>query len=241
MEIRTSKLGKIAKVAPGGVLDSYASFDLVRFIKAKWEEGDRLFLLDASGIEYLEEEGISALNELRVFFDKHGGNIAFYRWNEENRLVLGLFGLDQAQGFFSEEKEAEVWLSSLKVEDLRTKPEPSYQSISQLRKTKPVQFYASSVPKAPDSDVYVPELSSVPLSESGREDSSKETERLKSNSLEASVEREKAVFQEKILFCESCRSRLRIKSIGRHQCPSCGIQFDVSRTGGVRYLEKLLD
>ncbi len=239
MEIHTSKLGPILKVVPKGILDSYSSFDLVRFIKSRWEEGDRLFLLVSKGIEYLEEEGISALTELRNFFEKQGGHIAFSNWNEENSLVLSLFGLNKTIHFFVSEKEAEIWLSSLKIEDRRTKSETYHGDISGLRQTKPVQFYSGTSSPISKTDDYIPELSTIPIPGAEIKSESKREHSISEN-LEKSLEQTRTVFQEKILFCESCHSRLRIKSIGRHQCPDCGIQFDVSRTGGVRYLEKLL-
>ncbi|TGK05387.1 STAS domain protein [Leptospira langatensis] len=242
MEIRTSKQGKILKVVPKGILDSYSAFDLVRFIKSRWEEGDRLVLVVSSSIEYLEEDGISSLLELMNFFEKHGGNIAFSDWNEESSLVLGLFGLSRSAHFFSHEKEAEVWLSSLKIEDRRSRPEQGYDSISSLRQTRPVQFYSAGKQTSSAPLEFIPELSTVPIHGSGSE-SAKEDPAPSSvaKRLDQSLEQARASAQERILYCESCRARLRIKSLGRHQCPNCGIQFDVSRTGGVRYLEKLLD
>lgn len=233
MEIHTTKLGHILKVTPKGVLDSYSAFDLVRFIKTRWEEGERLVLVNSRFVEYIEEDGISALVELKNFFEKFGGNIAFSDWNEEGLLILGLFGLNKSQNFFAHEKEAEVWLSSLKIEDRRTISEKS-ENISSLRQTKPIQFYSSPSSSLTKSDVYVPEISTVPIP--GQEP----TEKTKiGKDLDHSLEQARNM-QERVLYCESCRARLRIKSLGRHQCPNCGIQFDVSRTGGVRYLEKLL-
>ncbi|TGK00784.1 STAS domain protein [Leptospira semungkisensis] len=240
MEIRTTKKGKILKVVPKGILDSYSAFDLVRFIKSRWEEGDRLVLVVSSSIEYLEEDGISSLLELKSFFEKHGGSIAFSDWNEESSLVLGLFGLKQASNFFVHEKEAEIWLSSLKIEDRRTKPEPGYDSISSLRQTRPVQFYSSGKQSQSAPLEFIPELSTVPI-QGGELVKENPSPSSIAKNLDHSVEQARAAAQERILYCESCRSRLRIKSLGRHQCPNCGIQFDVSRTGGVRYLEKLLD
>ncbi|MGJ4789726.1 STAS domain protein [Leptospira koniambonensis] len=233
MEIHTTKLGHILKVTPKGVLDSYSAFDLVRFIKTRWEEGERLVLVNSRLVEYIEEDGISALVELKNFFEKFGGNIAFSDWNEEGLLVLGLFGLNKSSHFFAHEKEAEVWLSSLKIEDRRTLSEKS-ESISSLRQTKPIQFYSSPSSSLSKSDVYVPEISTVPIP--GQEP----VEKTKiGKDLDHSLEQARNI-QERILYCESCRARLRIKTLGRHQCPNCRIQFDVSRTGGVRYLEKLL-
>lgn len=234
MEIHTTKLGHILKVTPKGVLDSYSAFDLVRFIKTRWEEGERLVLVNSHFVEYIEEDGISALVELKNFFEKFGGNIAFSDWNEEGLLVLGLFGLNKSPNFFAHEKEAEVWLSSLKIEDRRTLSEKS-ESVSSLRQTKPIQFYSSpSSSSLTKSDVYVPEISTVPIP--GPEP----VEKTKiGKDLDHSLEQARNI-QERVLYCESCRARLRIKTLGRHQCPNCGIQFDVSRTGGVRYLEKLL-
>ncbi|TGN02166.1 STAS domain-containing protein [Leptospira dzoumogneensis] len=233
MEIHTTKLGHILKVTPKGVLDSYSAFDLVRFIKTRWEEGERLVLVNSSLIEYIEEDGISALVELKNFFEKFGGNIAYSDWNEEGLLVLGLFGLNKSPNLFAHEKEAEVWLSSLKIEDRRTLSEKS-ESISSLRQTKPIQFYSSPSSSLSKSDVYVPEISTVPIP--GQEPAEKTQI---GKDLDHTLEQARS-FQERILYCESCRARLRIKTLGRHQCPNCGIQFDVSRTGGVRYLEKLL-
>ncbi|MEI1279076.1 STAS domain-containing protein [Leptospira venezuelensis] len=233
MEIHTTKLGHILKVTPKGVLDSYSAFDLVRFIKTRWEEGERLVLVNSRFVEYIEEDGISALVELKNFFEKFGGNIAFSDWNEEGLLVLGLFGLNKSSNFFTHEKEAEVWLSSLKIEDRRTLAEKS-ENISSLRQTKPIQFYSSPSSSLTKSDVYVPEISTVPIP--GQEP----VEKTKiGKDLDHSLEQARNI-QERVLYCESCRARLRIKTLGRHQCPNCGIQFDVSRTGGVRYLEKLL-
>lgn len=233
MEIHTTKLGHILKVTPKGVLDSYSAFDLVRFIKTRWEEGERLVLVNSHFVEYIEEDGISALVELKSFFEKFGGNIAFSDWNEEGLLVLGLFGLNKSPNFFAHEKEAEVWLSSLKIEDRRTLSEKS-ESVSSLRQTKPIQFYSSPSSSLTKSDVYVPEISTVPIP--GPEP----VEKTKiGKDLDHSLEQTRNI-QERVLYCESCRARLRIKTLGRHQCPNCGIQFDVSRTGGVRYLEKLL-
>ncbi|MGJ4746638.1 STAS domain-containing protein [Leptospira sp. SA-E8] len=234
MEIHTTKLGHILKVTPKGVLDSYSAFDLVRFIKTRWEEGERLVLVNSRFVEYIEEDGISALVELKNFFEKFGGNIAFSDWNEEGLLVLGLFGLNKSPNFFAHEKDAEVWLSSLKIEDRRTRSEKS-ESISSLRQTKPIQFYSSPSSSLSKSDVYVPEISTVPMP--GQEPAEKSKI---GKDLDHSLEQARNI-QERILYCESCRARLRIKTLGRHQCPNCGIQFDVSRTGGVRYLEKLLD
>lgn len=232
MEIHTTKLGHILKVTPKGVLDSYSAFDLVRFIKTRWEEGERIVLVNSRFVEYIEEDGISALVELKNFFEKFGGNIAFSDWNEEGLLVLGLFGLNKSPNFFKNEKDAEVWLSSLKIEDRRTRSERS-ESISSLRQTKPIQFYSSPSSSLSKSDVYVPEISTLPIPGQESEEKSKI-----GKDLDHSLENARN-FQERILYCESCRARLRIKTLGRHQCPSCGIQFDVSRTGGVRYLEKL--
>ncbi|TGK43672.1 STAS domain-containing protein [Leptospira andrefontaineae] len=233
MEIHTTKLGHILKVTPKGVLDSYSAFDLVRFIKTRWEEGERLVLVNSRLVEYIEEDGISALVELKNFFEKFGGNIAFSDWNEEGLLVLGLFGLNKSPNFFAHEKEAEVWLSSLKIEDRRTLSEKS-ESVSSLRQTKPIQFYSSPSSSLTKSDVYVPEISTVPIP--GQEPAEKTKI---GKDLDHSLEQARNI-QERVLYCESCRARLRIKTLGRHQCPNCGIQFDVSRTGGVRYLEKLL-
>ncbi|TGL61612.1 STAS domain-containing protein [Leptospira sarikeiensis] len=236
MEIHTTKLGTILKITPKGVLDSYSAFDLVRFVKTRWEDGERLVLVNSHLIEYIEEDGISALVELKNFFEKFGGNIAFSEWNEESHLVLGLFGLNKTANFFDKEKDAEVWLSSLKIEDRRTRSE-NLESISSLRQTKPIQFYSSSKSSLSKSDVYVPEISTVPIP--GQETVSSPKKEEVKTSLEHSLEHLKQA-QERILYCESCKVRLRIKTLGRHQCPNCGIQFDVSRTGGIRYLEKLL-
>lgn len=206
-------------------------------------------------IHYLEEEGIGSLSELNSFLQKNGGNIAFVGWNEECKLVLGLFGLTTSLRIFPAERDAEEWLSSLKIEDLRSKQNTSEHSIASLRQTKPLQFYSApneSIPEERDESVHIPEIRTIPVADAGRaqtaatsstrsrESISKKDEFASELKLEQSLEKLKGSVSDKILYCESCHSRLRIRLSGRYKCPACGIEFDVNRLGGVRYLERLV-
>ncbi|EQA47298.1 STAS domain protein [Leptospira broomii serovar Hurstbridge str. 5399] len=255
MELKTSRFHKILRIVPKGTLDSHSSPDLIRFLKSRWEEGDRLFLMICDSIQYLEEEGIWSLSELHSFLQKNGGNIAFVGWNEECKLVLGLFGLSTSLPIFSTERDAEEWLSSLKIEDLRSKHNASEDSIASLRQTKPLQFYSApseSNFEKNDESVHIPEIRTIPVADAGKtsviEDSptrnrdsiSKKDEFGSELKLEQSLEKLKGSASDKILYCESCHSRLRIRLSGRYKCPACGIEFDVNRLGGVRYLERLV-
>lgn len=44
---------------------------------------------------------------------------------------------------------------------------------------------------------------------------------------------------ERIIQCEVCGTRLRLHKFGKHECPGCSTQFEVSSNGSVRFLEKL--
>ncbi|TGK78709.1 anti-sigma factor antagonist [Leptospira montravelensis] len=44
---------------------------------------------------------------------------------------------------------------------------------------------------------------------------------------------------ERIIQCEVCGTRLRLHKFGKHECPGCSTQFEVSTNGSVRFLEKL--
>ncbi|TGK17333.1 anti-sigma factor antagonist [Leptospira fluminis] len=244
MELKTSRIRNILRISPVGVLDSHSSPDFLRFLKSRWEEGERLFLVVCDSIPYLEEEGISCLSELKSFLKENGGQVAFSNWNEECKLILGLFGMNSSLQSFSEEKSGVEWLSSLKIEDRRSTRKKA--SLSELRQTKPFQFYSSPQSVSPEEKTF-PEIRSLPTVEeefsknvAPEEPKKRQEEDFPAESkLEQSVERIRST-QERILYCESCHSRLRIRLPGRYKCPSCGIQFDLNRMGGVRYLERLL-
>ncbi|EPG76091.1 STAS domain protein [Leptospira fainei serovar Hurstbridge str. BUT 6] len=255
MELKTSRFQKILRIVPKGTLDSHSSPDLIRFLKSRWEEGERLFLMICDSVQYLEEEGISSLSELQSYLQKNGGNIAFIGWNEECKLVLGLFGLATSLPIFPTERAAEEWLSSLKIEDLRSKRSVSEDSFASLRQTKPLQFYSApieSVLAKNDEAEHIPEIRTIPIAETGkteamadspgrsRESISRKDDFASEEKLEQSLEKIKGSISDKILYCESCHSRLRIRLSGRYKCPACGIEFDVNRLGGVRYLERLV-
>ncbi|MCW7493779.1 STAS domain-containing protein [Leptospira sp. 2 VSF19] len=44
---------------------------------------------------------------------------------------------------------------------------------------------------------------------------------------------------ERIIQCEVCGTRLRLHKFGKHECPGCSTQFEMSTSGSVRFLEKL--
>ncbi|MGE8722196.1 STAS domain-containing protein [Leptospira terpstrae] len=44
---------------------------------------------------------------------------------------------------------------------------------------------------------------------------------------------------ERIIQCEVCGTRLRLHKFGKHECPGCSTQFEMSLNGSVRFLEKL--
>ncbi|MCG6141402.1 STAS domain-containing protein [Leptospira mtsangambouensis] len=44
---------------------------------------------------------------------------------------------------------------------------------------------------------------------------------------------------ERIIQCEVCGTRLRIHKFGKHECPGCSTQFQMSTSGSIRFLEKL--
>ncbi|MCG6153169.1 STAS domain-containing protein [Leptospira bandrabouensis] len=44
---------------------------------------------------------------------------------------------------------------------------------------------------------------------------------------------------ERIIQCEVCGTRLRLHKFGKHECPGCSTQFEMSTNGSVRFLEKL--
>lgn len=44
---------------------------------------------------------------------------------------------------------------------------------------------------------------------------------------------------ERIIQCEVCGTRLRLHKFGKHECPGCSTQFEMSPNGSVRFLEKL--
>ncbi|PKA10668.1 anti-anti-sigma factor [Leptospira meyeri] len=44
---------------------------------------------------------------------------------------------------------------------------------------------------------------------------------------------------ERIIQCEVCGTRLRIQKFGKHECPGCSTQFQMSPSGSIRFLEKL--
>lgn len=44
---------------------------------------------------------------------------------------------------------------------------------------------------------------------------------------------------ERIIQCEVCGTRLRIHKFGKHECPGCSTQFQMSPSGSIRFLEKL--
>ncbi|MCW7467933.1 STAS domain-containing protein [Leptospira kanakyensis] len=44
---------------------------------------------------------------------------------------------------------------------------------------------------------------------------------------------------ERIIQCEVCGTRLRIHKFGKHECPGCATQFQMSPSGSIRFLEKL--
>ncbi|XDD45371.1 STAS domain-containing protein [Leptospira sp. WS39.C2] len=44
---------------------------------------------------------------------------------------------------------------------------------------------------------------------------------------------------ERIIQCEVCGTRLRLFKFGKHECPSCKTQFQLSPNGSIRFLEKL--
>lgn len=44
---------------------------------------------------------------------------------------------------------------------------------------------------------------------------------------------------ERIIQCEVCGTRLRLSKFGKHECPSCKTQFQLSPNGSIRFLEKL--
>ncbi|PJZ45127.1 STAS domain-containing protein [Leptospira brenneri] len=44
---------------------------------------------------------------------------------------------------------------------------------------------------------------------------------------------------ERIIQCEVCGTRLRLHKFGKHECPGCSTQFQMSPGGSIRFLEKL--
>lgn len=44
---------------------------------------------------------------------------------------------------------------------------------------------------------------------------------------------------ERIIQCEVCGTRLRLFKFGKHECPNCKTQFQLSPNGSIRFLEKL--
>ncbi|MBM9546055.1 STAS domain-containing protein [Leptospira sp. 201903074] len=44
---------------------------------------------------------------------------------------------------------------------------------------------------------------------------------------------------ERIIQCEVCGARLRLHKFGKHECPGCSTQFEMSPNGSIRFLEKL--
>ncbi|TGL40982.1 STAS domain-containing protein [Leptospira perdikensis] len=44
---------------------------------------------------------------------------------------------------------------------------------------------------------------------------------------------------ERIIQCEVCGTRLRLHKFGKHECPGCSTQFQMSPSGSIRFLEKL--
>ncbi|PJZ68490.1 hypothetical protein CH373_09345 [Leptospira perolatii] len=234
MELKTVRSEKILRIYPSGPIDSLSAPELLGFLQSRVSAGDHRFLFVCDSIPYIEEDGIYLLLELKRTLEKQGGCLAYCGWNEESHLILGLFGLDKQLPIFRTPEEAEVWLSAIHIEDNRT---GLLVGLNQtLRQEKPLKFYSSGSSSEGRAGVakseWIPEVRTLPV---GSEEFSS------GKKLEGNLARMRKDFtQEKILYCGACSSRLRIRLVGRYKCPSCGIQFDVNRMGGVRYLEKLL-
>ncbi|TGL53006.1 anti-sigma factor antagonist [Leptospira kemamanensis] len=148
--------------------------------------------------------------------------------SEENRIRFYFTGKSKGEGKEIRDKEPISTLESLPTEQTNVNPSPSpmetvlEEKINQLR-LEIKESLQSELERR--FSVY----------KSGKEPETK-LDKIP-NYIQSKTKQLETI--ERIIQCEVCGTRLRLFKFGKHECPNCKIQFQLSPNGSIRFLEKL--
>ncbi|TGM57665.1 anti-sigma factor antagonist [Leptospira biflexa] len=148
--------------------------------------------------------------------------------SEENQIRFYFTGKSKGEGKVSQEKEPISRLESIQDETTTSKSAPSPMETVLEEKLNQLRLEIK--------DSLHTELERrFSLYKSGKEPETKLAQipsyiQSKTKQLET---------VERIIQCEVCGTRLRLFKFGKHECPNCKTQFQLSPNGSIRFLEKL--
>lgn len=148
--------------------------------------------------------------------------------SEENRIRFYFTGKSKGEGKENRDKEPISTLESLPAEETKVFSSPSpmetvlEEKINQLR-LEIKESLQSELERR--FSVYKP----------GKEPETK-LDKIP-NYIQSKTKQLETI--ERIIQCEVCGTRLRLFKFGKHECPNCKTQFQLSPNGSIRFLEKL--
>jgi len=92
MQIQAERRDNVMIVAPVGRVDSNTSSDLEQRLLHDIGAGERRFLLDLAGVEYISSAGLRVLLMLAKRLREEGGALVLHTPGESVRLVFELAG-----------------------------------------------------------------------------------------------------------------------------------------------------
>ena len=183
--------------------------------------------MNCESLAYLTSGGISVFLQLEKEFHEKKHYLVFAGLNREISSLFTMLGLNSEMMIARNRNEAESILEKIVIpEEEKTDSSEGFRFASEG-----LLVEESEIVKVP-----LPEEKVVHYS-SGNEKSN-DSELVKRPAMDVIPQLQKA-FSEKVIVCESCGSRLKVERAGKHQCPSCNIEFDIRNTGSISWLEKL--
>jgi len=262
MEIKTESHGKTQYLAVQGRLDAMTAGDFEKTSEHLLHSGQRLFLMDATGLDYVSSSGIGALVKWTRSLDRAGGACAVIGAASEVRWLLDFFGLSKLLPVFSNAVDAERYLTErgkgASKLSIMTSPPPS----GAYARPKPVSFQVEDRSEMRTTQIEQRPEHAPPNPHSGTGTLGENLNTLQT-SLEKVIEsleripdairemREQTMtgartptsstrFKEGIVVdCQRCGSHLRIKKSGEHLCPRCAARFSVGSDGNATFSDRL--
>jgi len=150
--------------------------------------------------------------------------------SDSNKIRFYFSGKSREEGKSNPTKEPVSTLESLKDETTESKPSPSPMEVVLEEKINQLRLEIKESLSSELERRFSHYKSGASATESTQLDKIPNYIQSKTKQLETI---------ERIIQCEVCGTRLRLFKFGKHECPSCKTQFQLSPNGSIRFLEKL--
>ena len=165
LDIATQKEEKIFLIKLNGRLDSVTARDFEDFFEKILRRGNRFLILDGISLDYISSAGIAALIRMVRRLEAVEGAAVFVNLNNEVKMLLGFFGLDEMIPTFTQLEEARRSLS-LRSGNVQSNLEFSVESEispAPVDTNESPDVSETSEVDSPGSDPFAPDTSSLPI------------------------------------------------------------------------------